>query len=576
MKKLYRINIIIFVLVTFALVFSLTAFNVSENTVQSLPQFKDLGHVKKAAELVNSRKQYSIFNDVNLFKKSNKVNSDALNSFAAGVSLLNIDKSSLSSINSSKPNEINFIIPKDEESIELELVRINFLPENFRIKAMGENGSVSYTKFDEGLYYRGILKGDNTSVVTVSIFNDNVMGIISTNDGNYILGPVKDIDNRPTDEYIFYNDRDVINKPDFQCAADDYSGLFSKVERGNLNKSSSRTTSPVRVYFVCDHQMYLDNGSNVNLVGQFVTGAFAHVITLYANEQIPVVLSSEIFVYTSPDPYVGFSGSYDILNEFGSRTQDDFDGDLAHLLSTGHGQQLGGIAWINVLCQSYIYFPPPDDAHYGRFAFSNIENNYSPFPVYSWTVMVITHEMGHNFASKHTHACVWPTVSGQIDSCVNINGESCVGTTQQNNNGTIMSYCHLNGGINFTRGFGSLPGDTVRLGYELAACLDSAVNSSEAPVTFNLLQNYPNPFNPSTNITFALPEDGYVTLRVYDLLGREVTRLIDNNYYPIGIFTSRLDASDLSLASGVYLYKLDVNKSGRLLYSQIKKMVLVK
>jgi hypothetical protein len=310
-------------------------------------------------------------------------------------------------------------------------------------------------------------------------------------------------------------------------------------------------------------------------VGQFVSGAFQHVTTLYNNEQIPVTLADTITVYTQPDPYINLNSSIDILNEFGSRTQDGFDGDLAHLLSTGHGQQLGGIAWINVLCQSYIYFPPPDDLHFGRFAFSNIENNFSPYPLYSWTVMVIAHEMGHNFASKHTHACVWPTISGAIDSCYTSEG-GCFTNTVPNLNGTIMSYCHLNGGINMVLGFGPLPGDTIRLGYQLAVCIDSALNSSEAPVTFNLLQNYPNPFNPSTNITFALPEDGNVTLRIYDLLGREVTRIINNNYYPIGIFTSTLDASSLSLSSGVYLYKLEVNKSGKLLYSQIKKMVLVK
>jgi hypothetical protein len=141
-----------------------------------------------------------------------------------------------------------------------------------------------------------------------------------------------------------------------------------------------------------------------------------------------------------------------------------------------------------------------------------------------------------------------------------------------------MSYCHIpqGGGINFTIGFGPMPGDTIRAGYNRALCLDSALNSSETPLLYNLLQNYPNPFNPGTKIQFALPEDGFVTLKMYDLLGREIATLINNNHYPIGIFTYNFDATAYNLASGVYLYKMDVNKDNKTVYSQIKKMVLVK
>ena len=294
-----------------------------------------------------------------------------------------------------------------------------------------------------------------------------------------------------------------------------------------------------------------------------------HAKTLYQNDGLTVNLQT-VDVYSNQDPYINLTTSTEILERFGDETQDNFQGDLAHLLSTGHQQQLGGIAWINVLCQSY-----EPASHSGRFAFSNIEGNYSPYPTYSWTVMVITHETGHNFGSMHTFACVWPTSSGQIDSCVST-GESCVSTTRQNNNGTIMSYCHLNGAINLLRGFGTLPRDTITLRYNQALCLDNPLNSSEAPVVFNLLQNYPNPFNPSTNIKFALPQDGLVTLKVYDAAGREVARLINSQYYPIGIFSYTMDANVYNLSSGVYFYKLDVSRENNSVYSEIKKMVLIK
>jgi hypothetical protein len=96
------------------------------------------------------------------------------------------------------------------------------------------------------------------------------------------------------------------------------------------------------------------------------------------------------------------------------------------------------------------------------------------------------------------------------------------------------------------------------------------------PLVFNLLQNYPNPFNPSTNIKFALPEAGLVTLRIYDVTGREVTELINNKHYDIGIFSYRFDSAPYNMASGVYFYRLDVTRDNKSVYSEIKKMVLIK
>jgi hypothetical protein len=70
---------------------------------------------------------------------------------------------------------------------------------------------------------------------------------------------------------------------------------------------------------------------------------------------------------------------------------------------------------------------------------------------------------------------------------------------------------------------------------------------------FALEQNYPNPFNPSTNISYNLPQDGNVLLKIYDLLGREVA-VLENQYKKAGKYTIAFDAADLT--SGVYIYQL--------------------
>jgi hypothetical protein len=568
MKKINTIGKIFILTLIIGIIFTVSAFTTGDvNTGVKITESK---YKSIPSDLIKSINQQS-FKTVSPFKLSNKDNSKALTEFAKSASFFTLDKKALSDIIRNNDKNIKLFLPiNGNNNLEFDLTQVNIFASGFRMKSM----SGETFNFKPGLYYEGIIKGDNNSFVSASFFDDFVMLMASNNDGNYVLGSIKDNKNKLTEDYIFYNDNNLIVKNNFKCAVDD-----GKMYKGSVFKHSSTagkdvlTHDSIKISFVADYQMYLDNGSSYTTLAAFVTGVFANVRILYQREEIPVLLS-ELRTYTSPDPYWNYSDSYQILLNFGANTQDNFHGDLAHLLSTGHNQVLGGIAWINVLCQS---FNPGDSS--GRFGFSNIENNYSPFPTYSWTVSVVTHELGHNIGSRHTHACVWPVLPfgqiGAIDSCYYAEG-GCFTGRYPIQNGTIMSYCHLGGSISFVNGFGPLPGDTIRYTYSLAHCLDSALNSSEIPLAFNLLQNYPNPFNPSTTIKFALPSEGFVTLVVYDITGREVAKLLNNKYYNAGIFTTAMDAGLYKLASGIYLYRLDVINGNKNIYSQIKKMVLIK
>ncbi len=88
------------------------------------------------------------------------------------------------------------------------------------------------------------------------------------------------------------------------------------------------------------------------------------------------------------------------------------------------------------------------------------------------------------------------------------------------------------------------------------------------PVKFNLAQNFPNPFNPTTKINFSIPESGIVNLKIYDLLGREVAKLINSEMQP-GNYSYDFNAGQLS--SGMYFYKIEAGK-----FSQTRKMMLLK
>jgi hypothetical protein len=92
--------------------------------------------------------------------------------------------------------------------------------------------------------------------------------------------------------------------------------------------------------------------------------------------------------------------------------------------------------------------------------------------------------------------------------------------------------------------------------------------ADEIPQSFKLFDNYPNPFNPSTEIQFGIKEESFVILTVYDMIGRMITTLAQENLQP-GIYTTTFNAQGLS--SGIYIYRLQAGS-----YVETKRMVLMK
>ena len=95
-----------------------------------------------------------------------------------------------------------------------------------------------------------------------------------------------------------------------------------------------------------------------------------------------------------------------------------------------------------------------------------------------------------------------------------------------------------------------------------------SAEQGQVPLTYALKQNYPNPFNPTTRIRYELPGAEHVTLAVYDILGREVARLIDETqdggYYEVPFSGERF-------SSGVYFYRITAGK-----FTSVQKMMIVK
>ena len=94
------------------------------------------------------------------------------------------------------------------------------------------------------------------------------------------------------------------------------------------------------------------------------------------------------------------------------------------------------------------------------------------------------------------------------------------------------------------------------------------IHDINIPAKYDLSQNYPNPFNPTTKLEFGISNLGFVTLKVYDILGKEVKTLV-NEIKPAGTYSVLFDGSNL--ASGVYFYRIEAGE-----FRDIRRMVLIK
>lgn len=327
------------------------------------------------------------------------------------------------------------------------------------------------TSSKTSMHFRGVVRGyEQTSIVALSIFDNEVMGIASIRgSGNYQIGKM-----RGEDYHVIYNDKDLNEFKGIHCNSDELINSFP-TDKSQYLKSQSQNIEDVSyisigIYFVVDYDMYEYFDYDEIATENFVEGLFNQVSTIYANEGITLRIS-DIKIIKTGDIY-DTNPLYDFMGDYPA-----FDGDLAHLLSYQSAiHNGGGFAFVSALC----YFS------YGE---SRLSADYEDYPLYSNDLFILTHELGHNLGSPHTNKCSWNDNNTQLDDCGNVisttNGrdddfdgivdeldeaEGVVCFNPQSpilpaaNQGTIMSNCHLiqEIGTDFTLGFGPQPGDMIR------------------------------------------------------------------------------------------------------------------
>lgn len=382
-----------------------------------------------------------------------------INRIVDGATLATINLEKINEIVSNQYATIELQIPYQNRNIAVLLYKVNPFAEGFHVDTNKEK-NINYQK---GVYYRGMIKGEGTSVAAFNFFNGEFNGIVSdTQLGNIVVGKVKRPNNQS--DYIVYSDAKMKVFNEFECHVKDDETSLPLNENANRDGNSTNSTRVATMYFEIDNNLYIENGSSTTTTTNWMTSVFNNVQTLYANDGITVSLRS-LFIWTDQDPYEGVgASSQDYLNAFAQNTP-VFDADLGQLVGIDEGG-LGGVAVsINGLCSQ------------NNYSYSDVFFNYSAVPNFSWTVQVITHEFGHLLGSRHTHACVWNGNNTAIDGCGPTAGtqfvEGSCATGPLPASGTIMSYCHLltGVGINFNNGFGPQPAQAILNAVNVGPCL---------------------------------------------------------------------------------------------------------
>lgn len=475
------------------------------------------------------------------------------------IRVITYNQEVLNNLKIQRPKTFSIMVPSFQGDLELQLEENKVLADGFILNS-DKQAFIPYTP---GLYYKGKIAGDDQSSVAISFFDDEVMGIISpTGQSNLVIGKSSAL---RSNSFMLFDQSDVIG-PDFNCKSEDLPHWADKLNTagsmGNLRSSAAKC---INVYFELGNSMYVGAGNSESAAANFITGIFNATTTIYSNEQISTSIS-QIKVWTTAEPYG--AGASNGLTDFGNALSNGFNGNLAHLVRLTSGSA-SGVAWLDELCGGLPY------------AYSEVFSSYSAYPSYSWSVNVVTHEMGHNVGSPHTHSCSWP--GGPIDGCYAHEGNcSSDGPIPPANGGTIMSYCHLKAGvgISLTNGFGPLPGNLIRSRYNSAGCLATCGSTSggggggttptPADYKISAIAISPNTISSAAtpaSLSFTVGNTGGAatvssTTRVYlssdNTLSNNDATVSDITFPAIGASGSASTAFNVTLpsnsASGIYYY----------------------
>ncbi|HTO16483.1 MAG TPA: M12 family metallo-peptidase [Edaphocola sp.] len=414
---------------------------------------------------------------LNLFIE-NREKDSLLDNVVNNGKVLILNKEHLNFIHTNKPQTVSFSLVLNNQERIINLERYDIFSSDFKSNRKIEQNKLISTEKPDGTFYRGYVSGDDYSLVALSFYKDEMGGVISLyNDpGNYNIVLNQANPGVRNENYLLFKDVDIINGANYapfcQNGIEETFSYKSTASRGmGVTGENDLSCKTVTMALYGDYLLYQKNNSSLSSAQNYMTTLFNGIGALYQNDGIRVALKL-VEISEAPDNYPTANSSQ-VLYRFGNDIATNTTADLMQMItgyttSSGH-PPLGGLAWLDVLCQTPLY-SNPRKTYFGPFSMVNTKGlaNFPNVPVYSWDIQCSTHEFGHNLGSPHTHSCVWNGNNTAIDGCAPTynstykDGNCAIGPIPTK--GTIMSYCHLlsNVGIGLSNGFGPQPASLIR------------------------------------------------------------------------------------------------------------------
>ena len=374
-------------------------------------------------------------------------------------------------------------ISADSSPDALELERVRVFAPGARIVVQGAEGETR-VPIPANAYFRGSIDGSPESLAFLAVRADGSMrGIVSSNGDFWVLGdgPAPGLFVRGIDTATDFAGRGT----GFACSNDLLRPFTVPARASGAAQNPPQTAAQVSatisytatVAIETDHEFYNLFGNSADAI-DYIGDLIGYSSGLYEAEVGTSLLVGDISLWaTSSDPWQETSTVCGLF-DFGRYWNDNKGATsrtIAHFLS---GKELGGgVAWVGVLCESGFdydhggYCPsltPQTDNYGGAYGFSaSLEGDFDiNNPSAVWDIVVVSHEIGHNFNSPHSHC--YAGVGGNaspVDQCYSgqcgTSGCYCGGTSLPGagaGTGTLMSYCHLLSGglsnISLTFGLG--------------------------------------------------------------------------------------------------------------------------
>lgn len=347
--------------------------------------------------------------------------------------------------NSSTAFEVQSFPVTSSNLVDLEVTPFQILAPNATVCMGTAQGDVAINQ-NEATFLRGHVKGDPHSFVFLAVFEHQTSGYIEYTNKSHqfervVVAPAS-IEKGVNSLMVVAQEEETNlrvhceteSMPNYHAQVKKSFELLEEYKKKSENPLNSQTlVSTIAVD--CNHDFYKMHDSNLTQTVNYALTVMGAASAIFERDMNIIFQINYLRIWTVQDPFVG-ENNHRIFNNFNNYWYDNMQHIPRSFVKLISGSHLGGIANINTKCVNNS-----SDTYLTGTSLSGMEKN-AIFPTKNFVgeMNTLTHEIGHNFGSPHTHSCEW---GPPIDSCYSSSETRCYAGIK-GSTGTIMSYCYLN------------------------------------------------------------------------------------------------------------------------------------